>query len=256
MTGRVNEVLVNPGATVTAGQVLAVLEADDLQTRLGQARIELEKAELHHERAVSQHADTTELRLLTLDIEKHRLTVQALERQYEQTRLTAPFGGRLEVLSINPGQQVQAFAIAAMVVDPQALEVTGTTSGDSTKLQVGQKLDLVFTQLGRDPLSATLVSLPTMGPGGQAQPARFELDTPEPRLEMGMRGSGVLYLQKRDDVLLVPNQAIRRFGGGTFLQVLDGEARRDVPITIGLVGEVESEVLSGVEEGVKVVIGQ
>lgn len=255
VAGRVEEVLVGHGALVEAGQVIAVLEAEDLASRVALAQIDEEKAQLRLERFRAEGGDQHEARMLELDLEKARIQAVSLASQLERTRLRAPFTGRLESLAINPGDQVVSYATVAVLLDPYDLEITGAPTGDPSKLAVGQTVELTIPQLRREPLPATLVSLPTSS-GGRAIPGIFQLDSVEPELELGMRGNGLVYLQRRDDVILIPNAAVRRFSGGTFVQVVTDGLRRDVSVRLGLVGEIESEVLSGLEVGQKVVIGQ
>lgn len=255
--GRIGEILVTAGGMVEEGEVLAVLEAEDLESRVALARIDEEKARLRLEQARDQKQDAFEERMLELDLQRAHIQTESLVRQLERTRLRAPFAGRVETLALTAGEQIQAFATAVVVVDPDDLEVTGSVTGSGTsKLTIGQQVDLIFPQVGKEPIPATLVSLPAVDRLGRTLPAVFELERPEQRLELGMRGNAAVYLQRRENVLLVPNAAIRRFSGGTFIQVVTGDVRRDVSVQLGLVGEIESEVLSGLDEGQKVVIGQ
>jgi hypothetical protein len=62
--------------------------------------------------------------------------------------------------------------------------------------------------------------------------------------------------QKHDDAVIVPNQAIKKAGGRTFVQVATGPGKkRDVDVQIGIVAEQETEILKGIKEGTPVVLG-
>jgi RND family efflux transporter MFP subunit len=256
VAGRVREVSVRPGDAVEAGQILAALDADDLETRVHLARIDEEKAALRLRQASESQADPVELRLMELDLEKAKVQSESLSRQLERTRLRAPFRGRVETVAIEPGDQVQSYATAAVLIDPADLRITGVTGSSVAQLSPGLAVDLLFPQLGREPVRATLLSLPTVDRSGRSVPAVFVLEKADSRLQLGMRGTATVYLERRENVLLVPNAAIRRFAGGTFVQVLEGETRRDVSVRVGLAGPIESEIIAGLEEGQKVVIGQ
>ncbi|HRW06689.1 MAG TPA: hypothetical protein P5121_16410, partial [Caldilineaceae bacterium] len=62
-------------------------------------------------------------------------------------------------------------------------------------------------------------------------------------------------LERKDNILWVPPQAVRVFDGRRFAVVLDGEARRRVDVKVGIETPDRLEIEEGLEEG-QVVEGQ
>jgi multidrug efflux pump subunit AcrA (membrane-fusion protein) len=62
-------------------------------------------------------------------------------------------------------------------------------------------------------------------------------------------------LERKDDVLWLPPQAIRTFEGRRFVVVQEGDAQIRVDVKVGIESEDRVEIEEGLSEG-QVVIGQ
>jgi HlyD family secretion protein len=80
---------------------------------------------------------------------------------------------------------------------------------------------------------------------------RLVLDEADAALRAGMSATADIVVAEAQDVVLVPNWAIRRDrrSGQAFASLQQGEALVEVPITTGLRGESYTQVLTGVEPG-------
>jgi multidrug efflux pump subunit AcrA (membrane-fusion protein) len=65
-----------------------------------------------------------------------------------------------------------------------------------------------------------------------------------------------IMIDKKDDVLVVPNSAIKPYQGSKAVQVLDKNSDQVLymPIKIGLIGISKSEVVSGLKEGQEIIV--
>ncbi len=127
-SGSVAEVPVGKGAHVRGGEVIARIapaqrEADveRAQEELARARREYENAGTLLERGVATVDRVAETRAALAAAEAQ---VAAAREALRDTAIRAPFDGRLEALSIESGEYVQAGAAVARVVDLDPLTVT------------------------------------------------------------------------------------------------------------------------------------
>jgi multidrug efflux pump subunit AcrA (membrane-fusion protein) len=81
----------------------------------------------------------------------------------------------------------------------------------------------------------------------------------DPRGETFKAGSTLakarIVLERKEQVLLLPPEAIRTFEGRRFVIVREGERERRVTIRVGIVTEQQVEILDGLKRG-DVVVGQ
>lgn len=261
--GRLRQVAVKAGDTVAAGQLLAELDTGDLETQVELAAINVQKLDLRlqqaRERAQKGGADPYDLGILELDRKAAHLQWQLLQQKLAEARLSAPFAGEVTAASGKAGDTVQAFQPVVTLSDPSVLEIRAEVD-DATlmKLSPGQKVELTFAELGDTPVEGQLVEVPDplrdpRPQQGRPRQVKIVPTRPVPGLKKGMTGRGAVVLQVRQDVLVLPNAAIRSFSGRTYVLVLEGNSRREVDVALGVVGETESEIVKGLREGQQVI---
>jgi len=83
----------------------------------------------------------------------------------------------------------------------------------------------------------------------------IDLDAPDPRLRDGQTAHAAVIIDERENVLSVPNAAVRRQGDMAIVVVVDPDGSQHVlTIQTGIVGPDRTEVLSGLSEGQRVVV--
>ncbi len=83
----------------------------------------------------------------------------------------------------------------------------------------------------------------------------LEASAAEAGFELGDLARVTVVLERKEDVLWLPPQAIRVFEGRRFVVVQEGEAQRRVDVKVGIQGEDRVEIVEGLSEG-QIVIGQ
>jgi HlyD family secretion protein len=158
------------------------------------------------------------------------------------TSATRPGGSQLLVLSsVKRFQAVIPFeeSDAARIAPKQRVSVTFDAIPDLTE---------PGTVVAVAP-SATAIS------GVITYYVTIRLDRVDPRLKDGETARAAVTTAERNNVLSVPNAAIRRQGDADIVVVVDPNGRqRIVTIKAGLVGADRTEVLSGLSEGQRVVV--
>lgn len=256
--GRVRAVYTKSGESVKAGQVLAELFADDTEYQLAQARLRLEKVKLSQRDVAyrSQFNQTpaleTEQKRLELDRQAGELEVAHYEGLLAETRLVAPFDGVVSRVSLKVGDSLAPYAVVMRIEDPTTLWVEADVDDAAlTRLAVGQKVRLDFSDV-KDVAGGTLVELPdpqitAQSPGSSGRKVKVQPDQVSQAAKMGMVGKVHVIMQQKPDVLLLDSAAVRRFSDRTY--VLTKEPRREVDVTVGIVGENVSEIVKGLKEG-------
>ncbi len=266
--GRLKEISVVSGEKVQAGAVLAQLDVGDLDTRVALAELNVRKAQLKIDQARAKNADRFDMQVAQLDLDAARVTYENLKQQLTDAQLIAPFDGLITDTQGKPGETVQAYVPIITVSNPEELQVSAelTNEADSNRIAVGQNATVQLDRFPNDKFSAQLTQLPNLSAttvDGKPLPAQlrrtFKLNPTQPLpqgAELGMLGRVVITLREKKDVLILPNAAIRSFGGRRYVQITTtGGRKREVDVEIGVVTQTETEVTKGLKEGDKV-IGQ
>ncbi|WP_448593805.1 efflux RND transporter periplasmic adaptor subunit [Thermoflexus hugenholtzii] len=272
----------------TAGSPLsAPIDVDLARARVGQAELQAEIARLQYEklkagarpeqleaaRAQLAQAQASLARLqpdaLTvertrLQLEQARLQLEQARRRLEQATLLAPFDGTVIAVNIEIGQVVGAGVPGGAIVlaDLSDLYLDLTVDEvDVVRLKEGMPVEITLDALPgrsfRGHIDAIAPAATEAG-GAATYRVRVVLDERDPVLRAGMSATVEIEVERRENVLLVPNAAVRRDRetGRAFVYRMVGDRVEEVEIRLGAQGESESEVLEGLREGDRVVLGE
>jgi multidrug efflux pump subunit AcrA (membrane-fusion protein) len=71
---------------------------------------------------------------------------------------------------------------------------------------------------------------------------------PEPSPTIGTPVQVIVTLREKDNVLLIPQKAIRSAGARRFVEVMDGQNRTMTDVEIGIVSNGQAEVVNGLRQ--------
>jgi multidrug efflux pump subunit AcrA (membrane-fusion protein) len=200
---------------------------------------------------------------VTAAVERNTLTVERLEAQIGDTRIVAPFAGRLTTSSVTEGTDAQAFRTVMVVSDESKLEITAEPiAAQLDKMSEGMVANLVLSQYPGQLLTGEIYQLPYPygGGGGTAledvdKKTRISFDPGDLDLKPGDLVKVDVTVAQAVDALWLPPAAIRTFSGRSFVVIQDGGTERRVDVSLGIRGLDRVEILEGLEQG-QVVVGQ
>ena len=267
VTGTVTEVLVDEGNNVTKDQVLARLDAPSLESSIEMAELQVEIAEEQVKAARAQHeASSTDItkanwEIAKLNLKIAKLNLETAELNLEKAVIVAPFDGVVASISIIEGQEISGTALATpaiTVVDTSKIEMSGFIDElDIAMVRVGQEAIVSLDALPDEEVkgSVTFISpVGTVRAGIVSYATTITLENPSAELKDGMSATAEVIIERHDDVLLIPNRVIQgSLQNPTVVVLVDGQ-QEERQITLGLSDGINTEVLSGLEEGEKVVV--
>lgn len=269
---RLEEVRVAAGDEVAAGDVLARLDARDLMARVRQARQALKAAEAQYELARQEFARVEELlsrgvttrqrydqaasALLVAEAEVARLRqgLEEAETALSYTEIKAPVSGRVVDRLAEPGDTVSPGQPILRLYDPTALRVEAPVRESlAIGLEVGDSLRVEVSALGETMTGTIDEIVPYAEPGARTLLVKVRLPS-DPRLFAGMFARVAVPAGSRAR-LLAPAAAITRIGQLEYATVVvDGRAGRRMVTTGRAAEDGRVEILSGLDEGERVLV--
>ncbi len=334
--GRVEELAVQVGDRVKAGQVIARLEQDDLRAAVERARADLAAAEAKlltvrtgartqelqaAEAAVRQAEANTMLAQVNLDryqqlyrdggialqvvdtaardydvavaqvrtareqlsLTREKYTpedLQYAEAQVLQAKaalriaeanlgyatITSPMGGVVASVSTQQGETVTSGSAAAQaptfvtIIDLNRLQVDAyVDETDIGKVHVGQEATFSVDSFPDKEFSGKVTAIYPKALIQQnvvTYDVVIAIDNREGLLRPDMTTNTTITVAKREKVLAIPNQAVRREDGGRVVFVQEGDRLVRRPVKTGWKDKTYTEILSGLKEGERVVVGE
>ena len=229
---------------------------DSLKTGTSEATIALAEATLADaKREWEQVKDGAN----TEDIEAAQAAVDAAQASLDKANLLAPFAGTITEVGIKTGDLVNSGDAAFRIDDLASLYIGLQISEvDLASLKVGQPATLEFDAIADKVYAGEVTEIGMIGTVSQGvvnYPVTVRVTDADENIRPGMTASVTIVVDQRDDVLMVPNKAIRTSNGQQTVTILFEGQQIAVPVTVGLTGDSLSEVTSDqLREGDAVVI--
>jgi HlyD family secretion protein len=179
------------------------------------------------------------------------------KEKLEQHYIYVPFDGVMTEINVKKGDSVSSgTAIATLITQQKIAEIT-LNEVDATEVKVGQKVTITFDAI--DDLSVAgevtnIDSIGTVSQGVVTYSAQISLDLQDERVKPGMSVSTEIITKAKQDVLLVPNAAIKSQNNIKYVQVM-GTDNVVYPqeVETGISNDTYTEITNGLAEGDKVV---
>jgi RND family efflux transporter MFP subunit len=273
---RIEEVRVRAGSSVAEGEVLVVLDARDLRSRVGEAEEALRSDEARLELAEREHARaeelvrtgvapqrqldeaTSALRAARAQVAGRREALSEARTAASFAEIRSPVSGRVVDRLAEPGDTAVAGRPLLRVYDPALLRVEAPVRESlAVGLRVGDVLRVDVPALG-EPVEGRIDEIvPFAERGARTLLVKVSLPRADARLFAGMFARVAIPAGERRR-LLVPERAIERVGQLEFVTIVDGQdrAERRMVTTGERAPGGAVEVLSGVQAGERVLLPQ
>jgi HlyD family secretion protein len=195
------------------------------------------------------------------DIAAAEARVAAAQATLDSAFISAPFSGVISEVVVKPGDQVSAGTVAFRLDDLSHLLVDVEVSEvDINRIQSGQDVVLTFDAVLAREYRGVVTEVALVGTtvqGVVSFKVTVELLDADENVRAGMTAAVNLVVSQLEDVLVVPNRAVRTLNGERVVYVVRAGSPEPVPVTIelGASSDSFSEVLGGeLAEGDQVVL--
>ena len=201
------------------------------------------------------------VKLLELQVDIAKANLDAAKLNLEKAVIAAPFDGVVADITITEGKDVSTATLATpaiSLVDTTDIEMRGFIDEiDIAIVQLGQEANIILDALPDEEVKGSVAFISPIGTilaGVVSYDTTITLENTVVGLKDGMSATAEVIIERRDDVLLIPNRAIWGTTENPKVVVLVDEQQEEREITLGLSDGINTEVLSGLEEGEEVVL--
>jgi HlyD family secretion protein len=189
-------------------------------------------------------------------------TLDLVRGQKNNTRITAALDGTVLAVSAAVNQPAVAQVPLAIVGDLEHLVVVAEVNEvDAGKLAQGQTVKISGATLGDREFGGKVISV---SPIAQAQPslqgnqttvqAKVQLDQSDPALKPGFSVSLTVITSSKPNVLQMPQEAVFTQDKLKYVYIVNQGTLSQKQVTTGISGDINVEILSGINEGDQVVL--
>lgn len=184
----------------------------------------------------------------------------------QNATVTAPVDGTVANLSVSVGNTVEAKSLTVSTTPVLSLSDFGVIEVmlslnelDVVKVKPGQEVTIDVNAVDDKVYKGRISRVDSIGTNiqGVMQYKTFvTITNPDGRLKSGLSADADIVTEKVQDVLSVPNAAVKPYKGGRAVRILDPKSNKLIykPVEIGVRGKDRTEILSGIEEGQQVIV--
>ena len=236
-------------------QLSAWNEVDQAQNRVLQAEEALVSLEGGPDERTELQAE--------LKVDRAELALDEARDELDAAELRAPFDGTVVAVSAIAGQRVGSSGIVTLADLEEPMVQFWVEQSDMTGVAVGNRVEIEFEGLPDQIFNGEVVridpALVTVGNTLAVEAwASLDLSSKDVTLLGDMNADVEVISAESRDVVLAPIQALREISDGqyaVFVAQADGELAMR-PVEVGLQDAVNAEIVSGLEAGEVVSLGQ
>ncbi len=273
--------IVNGDLTVSVAKSTASLKQS--RDSVESANVDVKSAKADYEAAKKKEDKTPgtytnkQLNVMKYQIDTAEDKVTEAEKNYAATqadysntlseagkrRVTAPLDGTVNSVNVKNGDDLSKVSSGSSRQVPIIIGDLGTMKAqvqvnevDVANVSIGQKVMMKMDALNNFETSGKVEkmdSLGTISSGVVTYNVTIYFDSLDPRIKSQMSVSASIITDVKQGVLSVPSSAVKSQGGTTYVEVLNGATPEQKTVTVGISNSTDTEILSGVSVGDKVV---
>lgn len=207
---------------------------------------------------LKEGADDLDIRSKKLSIQQKEEALKAAKENLADCFIYASFNGIVTAVNskIKKGDSVSsATTLATLLTNQRIAEIT-LNEVDAAKVKAGQKVTLVFDAVEGLSITGEVAEIDVLGTvtqGVVTYNIKILFDTQDERVKPGMSISADIVTDVSQDVLMVPNSAVKSNGGGFYVEILVNGVPQSRSVETGLSNDMMTQIKSGLNESEQVV---
>ncbi len=175
-----------------------------------------------------------------LDIKAQELTIQQRKNSLEDAQsalsdysITAPFDCIVADVNVVKGDTASTGTAVASLITDQLLADISLNEVDIAKIKLGQKATLEFDALDGVTITGAVVEMDSVGTTSQGvvtYNVTIAFDVSDDGIKPGMSVSASIITDAKQDVLLVPNAAVKTQGNYSYVEVFDSTTIKNAKV--------------------------
>ena len=214
--------------------------------------------------------DALDIRTQELTVAQRQNAVNDAYQQLSDYTITAPFDGKIAVISAVKGDSASSGTALVTLIAPQMVAELSLNEVDAAKVSVGQKATLTFDALSDLDITGKVAQVDTVGTVSQGvvtYAVKIALDTNDEKIKVGMSVNANIITEAKQDIIIVPSAAIKTSGAESYIEapnetvdaamvssssnsgMLLTSTPKRIIVQVGITDNTYTEITSGLAEG-------
>ena len=201
---------------------------------------------------------STDILLYRAQVQEAQANIDLIQDQIGDSILVAPQDGTVTEINSEVGEIASSSTVFLSLIATDNFEIKSNISEvDIAKVKIDDEVEITFDAFGTDKIFEGKIT--------KIDPAQTEISGViyykitatfvgnSEIVKPGMTANLDIMTAKRDNVLMIPFQALKDKDDQKYVQILKNNMARDIFVEVGLKGDVNLEITNGLTEGQEVV---
>ena len=244
--------------SISSAKITNQTNINTAQSNLDAARSSLKKAE--DELVLKEAGPRQEdINLAQAEISQARANLLQIQAKINKMILKSPVNGIITAIEKEEGETAQANAIIISMISNGNFQIEANVSEtEISKVNLGDKAEMTLDALGpNEKFTGQIIRIDpaeTVVSGVIYYKITCIFSVEDQRIKSGMTVNLDVETDKKENILYLPYYVIKEKNGQKYVNVLENGEVKEKIIKIGLEGEMNVEIIEGLEEGSEVVI--
>jgi len=235
------------------------LELDTLQSSVDKLKLQLDTAKENLRLTREKTIDGTK-KSAEAGLQQVKLSYENAQTQLGYTKVRAEIDGVISACNVTQGSMASPQSPAMTIVNTDKLKFSFNISDDYiNKVSAGTKAYITVAVASEKPYEGTVTYIsPAANSTTMLYPAEIYIDNTDRSIKPGMFASLKLVVDRRENTVSVPLNAVLEKGGDKFVYIIDANnVAHKKAVETGIKNDEYIEIISGVQNGEKLVtVGQ
>ena len=245
VSGYLKTIKVDEGDKVKKNQLLAVIDAPDIEQEFRNAKAEFDFKETtrkRYEELLKEHVvSQQEYDKVQAEANQSKARYDNADSNVQYTFVKAPFNGGIARRFKYPGDFISAptkggtpSPLFLLVNEEHLRVVINAPQKEVSNVGIGRRADIHVDAFPTQAFSGTITRVDALlDEATKTQRILIDIANPDARLRAGMFASVILHAERKDNVPMVSKDAVHTEAGKSFVFVIKEGKARKIPVTVG-----------------------
>ena len=191
-------------------------------------------------------------------VEDGDLLMTALNSRLRKVKIYSDYSGVVTSLPVSVGKETKAGAALAVISQTDELQIkTHISESDASAISVGANAEIKGNGFNGRTYSGTVSRVSGVAEqsssNGTVVGVTVDIQNADASILLGMSAKIYITAQNAENAIAVPYSAIEYDGDDTYVYIMRGKKAEKVKVEVGVEGEKEAEITSGLKTDDKVI---
>lgn len=229
-------------------------ELDNAKLRYDNADVDLKASQANLNLLLEKIAPQTTA-AAAAQVDQAQAGINSVQVQLNNGTITAPISGVVSAKDVKVGQLASGQSGSVTIIDSSSFIVDISVPDKAIgKIQAGQSVPVVISALDNKEVTGVIDKIsPNSSSKDNSYTVKVKIDNSNGELKAGMFVKVSLPSESKDNILVVPNEAIKMENNVNYLYTVSNGAVKKISIDAGISNDKTTEVKGNIKEGMDII---